>query len=97
MHRLPVDVTPNLYLGDAGCAADLERLKSLSITHVLNCAAGETRDMSGVYVQHGIQVWPWPRRIMKTARCSTATSTSRPFEEGADIGKSTGALRPGFK
>ena len=55
MHRLPVDVTPNLYLGDAGCAADVERLKSLSITHVLNCAAGETRNMSGVYVQHGIQ------------------------------------------
>ena len=55
MHRLPVDVTPNLYLGDAGCAADLERLKSLGITHVLNCAAGETRNMSGVYLQHGIQ------------------------------------------
>ena len=55
MHRLPVDVTPNLYLGDAGCAADLERLKSLSITHVLNCAAGETRDMSAVYGQHGMQ------------------------------------------
>ncbi len=55
MHRLPVDVTPNLYLGDAGCAADMERLKSLSITHVLNCAAGETRDMSGVYLQHGMQ------------------------------------------
>ena len=55
MHRLPVDVTPNLYLGDAGCAADLERLKSLSITHVLNCAAGETRDMSAVYLQNGIR------------------------------------------
>ena len=55
MHRLPVDVTPNLYLGDAGCAADMERLKSLSITHVLNCAAGETRDMSAVYLQHGMQ------------------------------------------
>ncbi|CAH0363732.1 unnamed protein product [Pelagomonas calceolata] len=55
MHRLPVDVTPNLYLGDAGCAADMERLKSLSITHVLNCAAGETRDMSAVYLQHGIR------------------------------------------
>ena len=55
MHRLPVDVTPNLYLGDAGCAADMERLKSLSITHVLNCAAGETRDMRAVYLQNGIQ------------------------------------------
>jgi len=55
MHRLPVDVTPNLYLGDAGCAADLERLKGLGITHVLNCAAGETRDLRAVYLQHGIQ------------------------------------------
>ena len=55
MHRLPVDVTPNVYLGDAGCAADLERLKSLGITHVLNCAAGETRDMRAVYGQHGMQ------------------------------------------
>ena len=55
MHRLPVDVTPNVYLGDAGCAADLERLKSLNITHVLNCAAGETRDMRAVYGQHGMQ------------------------------------------
>ena len=55
MHRLPVDITQNLYLGDAGCAADMERLKSLSITHVLNCAAGETRDMSAVYLQHGMQ------------------------------------------
>ena len=55
MHRLPVDVTPNLYLGDAGCAADLERLHELGITHVLNCAAGETRDMRAVYGQHGMQ------------------------------------------
>ena len=55
MHRLPVDITQNLYLGDAGCAADLERLKSLGITHVLNCAAGETRDMSAVYLQNGMQ------------------------------------------
>jgi len=55
MHRLPVDVTPNVYLGDAGCAADLERLKSLGITHVLNCAAGETRNMSVEYLQNGMQ------------------------------------------
>ena len=55
MHRLPVDVTPNLYLGDAGSAADVERLKSLGITHVLNCAAGETRNMSVIYLQNGMQ------------------------------------------
>jgi len=55
MHRLPVDVTPNVYLGDAGCAADVQRLKELNITHVLNCAAGETRDMRAVYGQHGMQ------------------------------------------
>ena len=61
MHRLPVDVTPNLYLGDAGCAADMERLKSLSITHVLNCAAGGARDMSAVYLRTVCRVWPWPR------------------------------------
>ena len=98
MHRLPVDVTPNLYLGDAGCAADMERLKSLSITHVLNCAAGETRDMSAVYLQHGMQSMAVAAKDNENCALLDGHVDVEAFlEDGADIGKSTGALRPGFK
>ena len=40
-HDTPVEILPWLFLGDVGAAADVEGLRSLGITHVLNAAGGE--------------------------------------------------------
>lgn len=90
MHRLPVDVTPTLYLGDAGCAQDVARHKSLFITHVLNCAAGETADWSDAYAAAGITLMAVGAK--DDSRCSLLLDENREIEAFLATARDAGAV-----
>lgn len=52
--KLPVEILPHLFLGDAKCARDMKRLRDLKITHILNAAGPAARGVDEDYKAEGI-------------------------------------------
>ena len=51
----PYHMFQHVYLGDEGSARRMDKLQSLGITHVLNCAGDDTREPPVGYEKHGIK------------------------------------------
>eukprot|EP00440_Ansanella_granifera_P018160 gb/GFBE01019723.1/.p1 GENE.gb/GFBE01019723.1/~~gb/GFBE01019723.1/.p1 ORF type:complete len:193 (+),score=43.31 gb/GFBE01019723.1/:1-579(+) len=55
LSRGPAAILPHLLLGSCDDARDLKTLKSLGVTHVLNCASGSVRTGADFYSPIGIE------------------------------------------
>jgi len=54
--NLPVEIQPHLFLGDAKCARNMERISALGITHIINAGGPAARGVAADYSSQGITV-----------------------------------------
>jgi len=53
--NLPVEIQSHLFLGDAKCAHNMERVRALGITHIINAAGRAARGVAEDYDSQGIE------------------------------------------
>jgi len=82
--ELPVEILPHLFLGDAKCARNMDRMRALGITHILNAAGISARGPVEEYKAEGIatlefdaedeEAYPMLDRHLSAARAFIASA-----------------------